>query len=108
ASLHILEQIEEKDGTIWHAQRDSGKQNVIKRETAYEVHSCLVDALESGTAKAASSQFGLKKIPAAGKTGTAYDFTDALFAGYDSGVTCEVWAVFDEPPMIYICALCPV
>src|SRR5438067_7132281 len=42
---HILEQIEEKDGTIWHAQREASRQNVIKPEIAYEVHSCLVDAL---------------------------------------------------------------
>src|SRR6202011_5391634 len=47
-------------------------------------------------------QLGLKKIPAiAGKTGTAYDFTDALFAGYDSAVTCAVWAGFDKPQKIY-------
>jgi len=99
---HILERIEEKDGTVWHAQREHGsRQNVIKPETAYEVHSCLVDALESGTGKAARSQFGLKKIPAAGKTGTAYDFTDALFAGYDSNFTCAVWAGFDKPQKIY-------
>ena len=102
-ALHILERIEEKDGTVWHAQRDSSsRQNVIKPETAYEVHSCLVDALETGTGKAARSQFGLKKIPAvAGKTGTAYDFTDALFAGYDSNFTCAVWAGFDKPQKIY-------
>src|SRR5213082_1632766 len=99
---HILERIEEKDGTVWHAQRESSsRQNVIKPETAYEVHSCLVDALESGTGKAAYSQFGLKKIPAAGKTGTAYDFTDALFAGYNSNFTCAVWAGFDKPQKIY-------
>ncbi|PYK23403.1 MAG: hypothetical protein DME52_12770, partial [Verrucomicrobia bacterium] len=99
---HILERIEEKDGTVWHAQREQAKrQNVIKKETAYEVHSCLVDALESGTGKAAYSQFGLKKIPAAGKTGTAYDFTDALFAGYDSALTCAVWGGFDKPQKIY-------
>ena len=71
-------------------------------ETAYEVHSCLVDALETGTGKAARSQYGLKKIPAvAGKTGTAYDFTDALFAGYDNNFTCAVWAGFDKPQKIY-------
>jgi membrane peptidoglycan carboxypeptidase len=74
---------------------------VIKPETAYEVHSCLVDALESGTGKAAHARFGLKKFPAAGKTGTAYDFTDALFAGYDSAITCAVWAGFDKPQKIY-------
>jgi 1A family penicillin-binding protein len=98
---HILEQIEEKDGTVWHAQRGYGKQTVVKRESAYEVHSCLVDALQSGTGKAAYTQFGLKKFPAAGKTGTAYDFTDALFAGYDSNVTCAVWVGFDKPQKIY-------
>jgi len=99
---HILERIEEKDGTVWHAQREPGnRQNVIKPETAYEVHSCLVDALESGTGKAARAQYGLKKMPAAGKTGTAYDFTDALFAGYDSNFTCAVWAGFDKPQKIY-------
>jgi 1A family penicillin-binding protein len=99
---HILENIEEKDGTIWHAQREQGsRQNVIKPETSFEVHSCLVEALESGTGKAARTQFGLKKFPAAGKTGTAYDFTDALFAGYNSNFTCAVWAGFDKPQKIY-------
>jgi 1A family penicillin-binding protein len=100
---HILERIEEKDGTVvWDAQRERSRQSVIKPETAYEVHSCLVDALNSGTGKEAYTKFGLKKIPgAAGKTGTAYDFTDALFAGYDSVLTCAVWAGFDKPQKIY-------
>jgi 1A family penicillin-binding protein len=99
---HVLERIEEKDGTlVWDAKRDRTRKNVVKPETAYEVHSCLVDALESGTGKAAYTQFGLRKIPAAGKTGTAYDFTDALFAGYDSNFTCAVWMGFDKPQKIY-------
>jgi penicillin-binding protein 1A len=102
ASPHILERIEEKDGSlVWDANREQTRQNVIKPETAFEVHSCLVDALESGTGKTARTTFGLKKIPAAGKTGTAYDFTDALFAGYDSNFTCAVWAGFDKPQRIY-------
>jgi 1A family penicillin-binding protein len=99
---HILERIEEKDGTlVWDGKQQSIRKLVIKPETAYEVHSCLVDALHLGTGKAASTQFGLKKMPAAGKTGTAYDFTDALFAGYDSNFTCAVWAGFDKPQKIY-------
>lgn len=102
-NLHILERIEEKDGTVvWDAKQESGRQNVVKPETAYEVHSCLVDALETGTGKTARSEFGLKKVPdIAGKTGTAYDFTDALFAGYDTAITCAVWAGFDKPQKIY-------
>src|SRR5947208_2315383 len=99
---HILERIEEKDGTlVWDAKNDRTRKTVIKPETAYEVHSCLVDALQSGTGKAAHTEFGLKKMPVAGKTGTAYDFTDALFAGYDSNFTCAVWAGFDKPQKIY-------
>src|SRR5436309_13506813 len=40
-------------------------------------------------------------MEAAGKTGTAYDFTDVLFAGYDSAITCAVWAGFDKPQRIF-------
>ncbi len=99
---YILERIEEKDGTlVWDAKNDRTRKTVIKPETAYEVHSCLVDALQSGTGKAAYTEFGLKKMPVAGKTGTAYDFTDALFAGYDSNFTCAVWTGFDKPQKIY-------
>ena len=99
---HILERIEEKDGTlVWNGKEQSIRKLVIKPEAAYEVHSCLADALQSGTGKAAFTQFGLKKMPAAGKTGTAYDFTDTLFAGYDSNFTCTVWAGFDKPQKIY-------
>src|SRR5207244_5949073 len=99
---HILGRIEEKDGTlVWDGKEESIRNLVIKPETAYEVHYCLVDALQSGTGKAAFRHFGLKKMPAAGKTGTAYDFTDALFAGYDSNFTCAVWTGFDKPQKIY-------
>jgi 1A family penicillin-binding protein len=99
---HILDRIEEKDGTVvWDAQRENKIATAIKPESAYEVHSCLVDALENGTGKTARTEFGLKKFPAAGKTGTAYDFTDAFFAGYDSNFTCAVWAGFDKPQKIY-------
>ena len=99
---HILERIEEKDGTVvWDGKQESIRKIVIKPDSAYEVHSCLVDALNSGTGKAAYTEFGLKRFPAAGKTGTAYDFTDALFAGYDSNLTCAVWTGFDKPQKIY-------
>jgi len=99
---HILERIEEKDGTVvWDGKKQSIRKIVLKSESAYQVHSCLVDALRSGTGKTAYTQFGLKKFPAAGKTGTAYDFTDALFAGYDSNFTCAVWTGFDKPQKIY-------
>ena len=99
---YILDRIEEKDGTIvWQSKEDRTRQQVMKPEIAFEVHSCLVDALEYGTGAAARQKLGLQQFPAAGKTGTAYDFTEALFAGYSSGVTVAVRAGFDKPDKIY-------
>lgn len=98
----ILERIEEKNGEIvWQSERDKSRQTVMKPESAYEVHSCLIDALQSGTGAAARQTLGLQHFAAAGKTGTAYDFTEALFAGYDSAITCAVRAGFDKPQKIY-------
>ena len=83
---HILDRIEDKEGSVvWQAEEDRSRKTVVKPEIAYEVHSCLVDALENGTGQAAQREFGLQKFPAAGKTGTAYDFTDALFAWVATG-----------------------
>ena len=102
APPHILDRIEDRDGKIvWQAESDQSHVEVIKPAIAYEVTSCLTDALTEGTGQLAYEKDGLKKFPAAGKTGTAYDFTDALFAGYDSAVTCVVWAGFDKPQPIY-------
>ncbi|MEP6956833.1 MAG: penicillin-binding transpeptidase domain-containing protein, partial [Chthoniobacterales bacterium] len=98
----ILERIEAKDGSIvWRSSEKRTHEPVIKPEIAYEVHSCLVDALEKGTGAAARQKLGLKEMPAAGKTGTAYDFTEALFAGYDSAITVAVRAGYDKPQKIY-------
>ncbi|MFN2507718.1 MAG: transglycosylase domain-containing protein [Chthoniobacterales bacterium] len=98
----ILERIEAKDGTIvWQPTEKRARENVMKPATAYEVHSCLVDALQTGTGALARQKWGLEKFPAAGKTGTAYDFTEALFAGYDSAITVAVRAGFDKPQKIY-------
>ena len=101
-SLFILDRIEAKDGSIvWQSSEQRSRVNVMSPASAYEVHSCLVDALETGTGAAARQKLGLKQFPAAGKTGTAYDFTEALFAGYDSAITVAVRAGFDKPQKIF-------
>ena len=98
----ILDRIEAKGGSIvWRSQQKQTRETAMKPETAFEVNSCLVDALENGTGAEARSQFGLQKFPASGKTGTAYDFTEVLFAGYDSAITVAVRAGFDKPGRIF-------
>ncbi|RBP37410.1 penicillin-binding protein 1A [Roseimicrobium gellanilyticum] len=74
---------------------------VMDEIAAYQTHSCLVEALDRGTGRPARDEFGLKDFPAAGKTGTAYEFKDLWFLGYTSSVTCGVWCGFDQQKPIY-------
>ena len=96
----IISRIEDKNGYVIFEEKPKTVK-AVKPTTAYEVHSCLTEVLERGTADQAFSQFGLKKFPLGGKTGTAYNFTDNWFIGYSSAITCGVWAGFDKPQPIY-------
>jgi penicillin-binding protein 1A len=96
----IIQRIADKSGRVVFEAK-SGKKRVIKETTAYEIHNCLAEVLDRGTADKAFTELGLKKFPLGGKTGTAYNFTDLWFVGYSSAVTCGVWAGFDKPQTIY-------
>lgn len=100
SSAFLIRRIEDKDSTVVFQQTPEKKQ-VLKPTTAYEVHSALSDVLDWGTGGKAYSKYGLKRLPFAGKTGTAYNFTDEWFIGYSSAITCGVWAGFDKPQSIY-------
>ncbi|HEV7406361.1 MAG TPA: transglycosylase domain-containing protein [Chthoniobacteraceae bacterium] len=92
----IIERITDKSGReLFRAAL--GKQRVLRPTTAYEVHSCLAEVLERGTADKTYTDLGVQRFALGGKTGTAYNFTDVSFIGYSSAVTCGVWAGFDEP-----------
>jgi 1A family penicillin-binding protein len=96
----IITRILDKDGNVIFESHPE-KKYVMKDTTAYEVHSCLSDVLDWGTGDKAYTTDGLKKFPVAGKTGTAYNFTDDWFLGYSSAITVGVWAGFDKPAPIY-------
>ena len=97
---YIIQRIVDKNGNLIFESHPEMKY-VMKNTTAYEIHSCLSDVLDWGTAYKSYSVDGLKKFPLAGKTGTAYNFTDDWFIGYSSSITCGVWAGFDKPTSIY-------
>lgn len=91
----IIQRIEDKTGNLlFEAKTESTR--IIKPTTAYEVHSCLAEVLDHGTAERANGEMGLKRYPLGGKSGTAYNFTDVWFVGYSSEVTCSVWIGFDK------------
>lgn len=97
---YMISKIMDSDGgTIYEAHPQ--KVEALTPPAAFQVHAGLEDALRKGTGAAAYSDYGLQNFPAAGKTGTAYNFTDTYFVGYTSAVTCGVWVGFDRPGRIY-------
>jgi 1A family penicillin-binding protein len=96
----IINRIEAKDGkTVYQAKTSTTR--VLKETTAFEVHSCLAEVLDRGTADRTFTDLAVKRLPLGGKTGTAYNFTDTWFVGYSRAVTCGVWTGFDKPKPIY-------
>jgi penicillin-binding protein 1A len=66
--------------------------DVVSERTARIMTSMLREVVLHGTAIAASKL----PFPAAGKTGTTNDFTDAWFVGFSPTLTCGVWVGYDE------------
>jgi len=100
-NLHVISSIINPKGETMFKAIHGGQNRAIDGATAYLVHNCLQDSLSKGTGKEAFNKYGLRDKNAAGKTGTAYNFTDHWFVGYNSAVTCTVWAGFDTPKTIY-------
>lgn len=96
----IIQRITDSEGRIVFSS-EKQKVKAISPEAAFQTHAGLVDALQKGTGSIAYNEYGLGRFPAAGKTGTAYNFTDTYFFGYDSSVTCGVWVGFDRPTKIF-------
>jgi membrane carboxypeptidase/penicillin-binding protein len=97
---HIIERIATSEGKqIFKAEPQKVK--AISSEAAWQVTEGLEDVMRAGVGSMAFKQFGLKDMPVAGKTGTAYNFTDTYFFGYNSSITCGVWVGFDRPTRIY-------
>ena len=98
----LIDRIEDNSGRSIFKESSSREQS-IKPATAYQITECLSAALTEGTGARAFSNYGLKRLPLAGKTGTAYDFTDVWFMGYSSELTCGIWTGFDKSraPIFY-------
>ncbi len=100
AETYIIQRIEDARGEVVF-EASPTRVRAVSDSTAFQVHSILEEALTEGTGSKAYTDYGLTLRPAAGKTGTAYNFSDVWFLGYDSGVTCGVWVGYDKPQQIY-------
>ncbi|TMQ60920.1 MAG: PBP1A family penicillin-binding protein [Candidatus Eisenbacteria bacterium] len=89
--------VEDKNGKILEQSR-SVAEEVLSPETALTMTSMMESVVENGTAASARA-LGFT-APAAGKTGTTDDYTDAWFVGYVPGVVSGVWVGFDRKQKI--------
>ena len=97
ASPRLLLRVEDADGTtIWHA--DEHHVQAISPTTAYLMSSMLSDVVTSGTATRVRAAGFM--LPAAGKTGTTDDYSDAWFVGYTPHLLTGVWFGLDQPAPI--------
>ena len=96
-SPRLIRRIDDARGvTIWRAP--GATVQALRPMTAFLMTSMLADVVSSGTATAVRTA-GFK-LPAAGKTGTSDDYTDAWFIGYTPQIVAGVWFGADTPAPI--------
>jgi 1A family penicillin-binding protein len=88
----------EDSGGVTILDNDERHTQAIGEGTAYMMSSMLADVVTSGTGTGVRAA-GFR-LPAAGKTGTTDDYTDAWFIGYTPHIVTGVWFGFDQPATI--------
>ncbi|MEO8168040.1 MAG: penicillin-binding transpeptidase domain-containing protein, partial [bacterium] len=84
--------IEDKNGNVIE-EGNAGKREVLSDETSFIMTTMLQGVVDEGTATRIRRFFHL---PAAGKTGTTNDYSDAWFVGYTPQIVAGVWVGFDN------------
>lgn len=84
---YYISRIRDRNGEVLYEHVPRGNQ-ILSRTTAEWVTATLAANVRSGTGRRASLDSGQ---PAAGKTGTSQDFTDAWFVGFTPQYTTAVW-----------------
>jgi hypothetical protein len=94
AEPRLILRVEDDDGKVlWRSQ--PRRHPVLDPAVAFLVTNVLSESLVRGTGNLVQ-QTGLK-APAAGKTGTTNEGTDAWFVGYTPEIVGGVWIGFDKP-----------
>lgn len=86
--------IEDRHGNIIYESK-SRRTEALNRSTAYIITNMLEDAINHGTGGSARWKHHFM-APAAGKTGTTNEYSDAWFLGFTPRLTAGVWVGFDD------------
>ncbi|NLD99321.1 MAG: hypothetical protein GX640_05555, partial [Fibrobacter sp.] len=93
ATPYYIEKVVDKTGRVLESHTPSEKE-VLSPQTAYLMASLMRSVVCCGTGASIPAS-GFTR-PAAGKTGTTDDYSDAWFVGYTPQISCAVWAGVDE------------
>lgn len=90
---HAILKIEDRYGNVLEEFIPETRE-VISEGVAYIMSDMLEGVIDGGTAQSVRSYF---HRPAAGKTGTTQDYTDAWFVGFTPQLVAGCWLGFDDP-----------
>lgn len=90
---HAILRIEDRYGNIIEEVIPETRE-VISEGVAYIMSDMMEDVVNDGTATSIRNFFNR---PAAGKTGTTQDYTDAWFVGFTPQLVAGCWLGFDDP-----------
>ena len=88
---HMIRRVTSYDGALLEEAHPE-VHDVIAPEVAHTMTAMLEEVVQFGTAMKAKTI----NRPAAGKTGTTQDFTDAWFIGFTPQITAGVWVGYDD------------
>ena len=94
----FITKIVDKEGRILEEHFPRIEQ-VISPQTAYVTLDMMRSVIDEGTASIIRRMGFLR--PAAGKTGTTDEYTDAWFIGFTPELVCGVWVGFDKKSTIF-------
>ncbi len=89
---YFIERIVQREGELIY-QHEVQKEQVISPATAYVMIDLMSSVINVGTAVGA--RLGGFTRPAAGKTGTTDNYSDAWYIGFTPNLVCGVWVGFD-------------
>jgi len=95
---YLITKIEDAQGHILEEHHPDPRL-AIRPQTAYILTSMMQSVVNEGTATTIRA-LGFTG-PAAGKTGTTDDYTDAWFIGFTPTLTCGVWIGYDRKKTIF-------
>jgi penicillin-binding protein 1A len=92
-----ITRIEDRYGNVVYETKPRQKE-VLSRATSYIITNMLEDVVNNGTGGRTRWKFNFT-VPAAGKTGTTDNYTDAWFIGFTPIMTAGVWVGLDDPQL---------